>query len=429
MIALRVLSVRWLSIWFVAVLVVAACASDPRAVPTAQDEAQQLEEPSVTSGAQPLEEPSVTSAEQPPEAPSALDGGGWLEVPPSPLSPRTQATVAWTGSEILVVGGSEFSCPPGAGCPAPTTGAFADGAAYDPIKAAWRTIAEPPVAILWAEAATLGNDVFFLASTGYSAAAPVLLRYDSLSDQWQIIDLPADASAGGIVATDTALVVYGTTKVPGSPVDVAFDPVAEAWEEIPDDPLGPAFDRQFVWNGQDLYLFDHALVPSPGGADGPSFIRAARLHDGHWEALPSSDSIGSGPWLVDGSRLISPRLGCADGGQTSPYGRCIPNGAVFDTENDTWSELPNTPDSDEKIVFSSGGVSSEDLVLTSAGHPTFNAIVNEWFDLPTLDEGRGYTERRVTAVGRYGFVFGGASFGSDTEAGELLGDAWILHIG
>ncbi len=43
---------------------------------------------------------------------------GWNQLPDSPLSPRTDSVVAWTGSEVIVAGGWEFLCPrtPTASC-------------------------------------------------------------------------------------------------------------------------------------------------------------------------------------------------------------------------------------------------------------------------------------------------------------------------
>ena len=47
----------------------------------------------------------------------AGQGAAWARVPDVPLSPRTDPVVAWTGSEVLVVGGNTgWICPPYADC-------------------------------------------------------------------------------------------------------------------------------------------------------------------------------------------------------------------------------------------------------------------------------------------------------------------------
>ena len=212
-----------------------------------------------------------------------------------------------------------------------------------------------------------------------------------------------------------------------------FDPAEQSWSELPDDPLGPAFDRSMVWNGETLFLFSKALVESPGGADGPSYTRAARYEDGAWTALPTADTIGTAPELVDRHRLIAPVLGCADGGEVNNFGRCIPYGAVFDTTANEWGELPNAPGKGRKDVSSYGGVSGTDLVAGSMSGPFFDATTDEWFELAPLDsetdpsssdvENQTFVTRRAASVGDAIVVVGGAEFGPDGN--DLFADAYM----
>lgn len=55
--------------------------------------------------------------------------GSWRLVAPSPLSPRADHSVVWTGREMIVWGGDAGGSY------------FADGAAYDPRRDTWRKIA------------------------------------------------------------------------------------------------------------------------------------------------------------------------------------------------------------------------------------------------------------------------------------------------
>jgi hypothetical protein len=58
----------------------------------------------------------------------------WTPIPPAPLSPRGFHTAVWTGTEMLVWGGS-------------TAGRlFADGAVYDPAAGSWRSMPRAPLA-------------------------------------------------------------------------------------------------------------------------------------------------------------------------------------------------------------------------------------------------------------------------------------------
>jgi hypothetical protein len=80
-----------------------------------------------------------------------------------------------------------------------------------------------------------------------------------------------------LVAADGVVVAYSGSDEAESWPDVVFDPSGDGgWEELPPDPLSPAFDRTMVWSRPHLYLFDHELVAHPGSA-APPLTRVARL--------------------------------------------------------------------------------------------------------------------------------------------------------
>lgn len=363
------------------------------------------------------------------------DRGVWVRLPDPPLSGRVDTNVVGVGDEMIVFGGTDYLCPPDADCDIGDSVAFADGAAFDRSLNEWRPIADLPVPTFQASTAVVGDQVFAL-TRAFPAVRREFVAYDVSDDAWKKIGLPFETAphrSWSIVAVGDEIVLYATTDENGTAPDWVFDPAVESWSELPDDPLGPAYDRSMVWNGEALFLFDNALVESPGGADGPSYNRAARYQNGAWTALPTADSIGPGPTLIDGHRLIAPALGCADGGKNNNYGRCIPFGAVFDTTANEWSELPNAPGKGRKDISGFGGFSSTDLVAGSTSGPFFDATANEWFDLPPLDpesdptgsyaQNQTYFERRAASVGDAIMVVGGAKFGPDGSA--LLADAYI----
>ena len=314
--------------------------------------------------------------------------GGWARLPDPPLSSRNEANIVGVGDDVIVFGGTDFLCGPGSDCDFGDSVAYTDGAAFD------RSLNDRS-----AGTAVLGDQV----------------------------------EASGPIGSELRTVLYRRTDEAGPAPDWVFDPAEQSWSELPDDPLGPSFGRSMVWNGETLFLFGKALVESPGGADGPSYTRAARYEDGAWTALPTADTIGPAPALVDRHRLIAPVLGCADGGKTNNYGRCIPFGAVFDTTANEWGELPNAPGKGRKDVSAYGGVSGTDLVAGSTSGPFFDATTDEWFDLAPLDsetdpsssdvENQTFVTRRAASVGDAIVVVGGAKFGPD--GGALLADAYM----
>lgn len=372
-------------------------------------------------------EPMVETANPESEPPTGL--GPWQRLEDPPLTPRSGATIAWTGEEILVIGGSTFTCPSGADCAGPTEPPLRDGAALQPTTGDWRSIAQAPVPISAnLETENLDGNVYILvpASNDPGPGAD-LLRYQPSTDTWNAYEVPTNDHPSGLVATDTSVVVYTGSDEQKEAQDLSFTPATGTWTELPDDPLGPSFDRLYAWTSHGLHLFAKDITPSPGGESGPSLKNAAVLVDGTWRELPTGDTLGFWSVITDGDRIIDPTLGCADGGEVNNYGRCIPLGAVLDTTTGTWAELPDAPDRNAKHVSSSGAFTADEVLLTSTGHPILDLTTNRWLSMPRIDDGDegGNVERTVTGAGPYGFAFGSVRHDPDDYGAELLGDAWL----
>ncbi len=103
-----------------------------------------------------------------------LAGGGWRRIAPSPLSPRRfRGGGVWTGNELLLTAGSTGGEPYGGNGEM----ALADGAAYDPITDAWRSIADGPAhpgfVPIWT-----GTHMLLFAKGG-------VVSYDVAADRWE----------------------------------------------------------------------------------------------------------------------------------------------------------------------------------------------------------------------------------------------------
>jgi hypothetical protein len=278
--------------------------------------------------------------------------------------------------------------------------------------------------------ARLGSDVYVLVAPGAPGSAvrkTTLLHYRTANDTWTVHDVPSSATGGRLLATDTALVIYPESDERGETPDLWFDPVDGSWSELPLDPLSPSFDRTYAWDGEDLYLFAKQITPSPGGANGPSLINVAVLDENAWQQLATGQVIGFWDIIVDDNRIVAPMLGCADGGATNNYGRCIPYGAVFDTATRGWSDLPNAPSPGDKNIRSSGALTASQLLLTGLGSAMLDLTTDTWFRMPKIDEGRddATAQRTIAGAGPYGFAFGGVRFGPEDPGGMLLRDSWL----
>ncbi|WCO65292.1 hypothetical protein PO878_12370 [Iamia majanohamensis] len=373
---------------------------------------------------------------------------GWERLEDLPLTPRATAATAWTGEEVLVLGGSTFRCPPGADCSAPTEAPLRDGAALDPDTGTWRPVADAPMGFAGASTAVLGDDVYLrtrdLRPTGGSA----FLRYSVEDDTWT--RLP-DAGVGGeLVATDDRLVLVRATDERGEAPDRAFDPAQGMWSDLPDDPLPPSFDRTAQWDGSRLYLFGKEVVPSPG-SEKPAVVLAARLDpaSGSWERLPDSEIIGFGPWLASEGQLTLAALGGADGGEVNGWGREYPSGGAFLVGPDRWRALP--PPSSAVFDREGGRVAGPrpppeagPLPPAAAGAfgreaATYQAVASRsgdrgplvldvtrhrWLAMEPLPGSDPVDEHTVVAAGRDAVVVGGVRWAGQAE-GRLVDDTWI----
>jgi hypothetical protein len=262
----------------------------------------------------------------------------WRRLPDPPLNPRAGPVVAWTGSEVLVVGGDDGPpCPPNADCAQPPHFAR-DGARLEVGGRAWRPMSAAPVDV------PAYSSSVMLAGSLYLLAHDTLLAYDVAHDAWSRITTPRGFTGGQLVATADRLVVASGSDEHGVTPDRVYDPGTRRWSVLPDDPIGPAFDRVATAIPTGLVLTAHELVDNPG-AEKPSLVLAARwdTDTGRWTRLPDSDQLGGWAWTWTGRRLVDATLGGGDGGEVGNYGRTIPMGGVLDPATGRWSRLPHAP--------------------------------------------------------------------------------------
>jgi hypothetical protein len=347
-----------------------------------------------------------------------------------PLNPRQLAVGLWTGREVLLIGGSDAPvCPPMADCVGDTT-PLADGAAFDPATGAWRPIAPAPVGIFNVSAVLVGQTAYFLHPAWMLPAPPKeMFAYDVAADRWRSLPRPGDDTTFYelVAAGDRLVALHSSDESiesfrPGP--DLVFDAAAGQWRELPDDPMGPAFNRNAAWFRGELLVFENKLVDNPGSA-APTLVRSAALNlvTGRWRRLPDAPMLNPGPWHPVGSRLVNPTLGSADGGKINNWGRHYPFGGAIDPASGRFSPLPKPPRA-KPYNESAGVVTADTALYVSAQGLILDAVAGAWVTVPTLPDGDA-TLRTTVAAGTDMFVFGGGVWPGPDGKGQLINHAWF----
>ena len=255
-------------------------------------------------------------------------GGGthWREMSPSSLCGRYDASVAWTGQELLIWGGE--SCA-GASCPNDRAPHLADGAAYNAANDAWRKLATAPLSGREAAATVwTGTEMLVWGGTTGQALLADGAAYNPAEDTWRALAAAplSPRNGAGAVWTGREMVVWG-----GSDADdgAAYDPAADRWRSIARAPLQGRTAPVVAWSGREMVVwagneFDDGAAYDPAadqwrriaGAPVPGRARAATVWTGR-ELLV---------WGGDNGRDF-----VAD------------DGAAYDPAADRWRLLPPAP--------------------------------------------------------------------------------------
>jgi hypothetical protein len=298
----------------------------------------------------PAKSPSTTAATcsaQPPGCGSArataasLAGFTWSAAHAPPLSPRIGQTSVWTGTELLIWGGSEEN---------QGLAMADDGAAYDPVTRAWTPMSASPLSprstafAAWTGTAALfwggGNGTGSLLMNGAS--------YDPASRTWAM--LPAAPLPAGI--DDLQAVVWtGTQMVVIQPeAGAAFDPAASAWTTVPALPEVAGWQPFVIgadWTGSEVITWVASRPPAVNGVV-PSGFRFSAYSwapgSQAWTSVPGRPDDAYFPFGTTapiGGRLLFL------GGSSCPPGASCPaqhffDGAWFDPSSGTWTYLPQT---------------------------------------------------------------------------------------
>ncbi|MGH9002847.1 MAG: hypothetical protein ACRDYV_06935, partial [Acidimicrobiia bacterium] len=215
--------------------------------------------------------------------------GRWRSLPDAPFQVTDKSTAAWTGTELIVVGGA---APTGPG----TAEWTAQGAAYSPERNTWRRLPTTPLRPRWnAFSAWTGTQLLIW---GGAAIVPGIedvsilgdgATYDLAADSWQPLSrAPRQRGAGGAsVWTGDRWILGGGENGTDGGTDhgwLEYNPATRTWRRLPDAPSADRIDQAVIVDGRVL------IWPEPG-PEGAAYTPAVN----RWEPtapLPLSFTAG-----------------------------------------------------------------------------------------------------------------------------------------
>jgi N-acetylneuraminic acid mutarotase len=196
----------------------------------------------------------------------------WTPMSSSTLSPRAGHTAVWTGRELLVWGGDDGS------------GALGDGARYDPATDRWSLVsaAGAPSPRSRHTAVWTGSEMVIWGghNGGRTLEDRLVLgdgaRYRPAVDVWSPMPAegaPAPRAGHTAVWTGTELLVWGGSGGPRGPLYLSdgarYSPAVDVWAPLPAAGApSPRAGHTAVWTGTELLVW--------GGIDGGSVIYGGR---------------------------------------------------------------------------------------------------------------------------------------------------------
>lgn len=236
-------------------------------------------------------------------------------IPIGPLAPRGGASVVWTGEEMIVWGGCDAE---------PCRTRFADGAAFDPDTGDWRKIAESALTGLWYHSAVwTGSEMLIAGGSTAAAYSPESNSWRPLPDPpfrvgFKLPDGSARRDYVGAVWAGDRYVIWD----PRTDEVAAYRPETDSWVDLPS--TGLDVDLGVLrWNGTDLVALGALTSAFPDRVP----LQGARLVDADWEALPTAEpwderhNIGANPYLSGwaGDVLVSWTDSGSDAGRTMTH--------------------------------------------------------------------------------------------------------------
>lgn len=238
--------------------------------------------------------------------------GAWRQTSTAPFAERQFHSAVWTGTEMIIWGGSNASGP------------LQDGGRYRPATDSWARVSEigAPERRTQHAAVWTGTEMIVWSGSGLQVVFNGG-RYDPVSDTWRPMSSTGATALGPVLWTGSEMLVFGQGGA-------RYDPASDSWRPISEPPvlLGRS-GHSIVWTGSRMLVW---------GGERSGVLNAGAAYDpatDTWEVLttngaPSPRQGHSGIWT--GSEML------IWGGEES-IGVGVNTGARYNPRTNTWRPM------------------------------------------------------------------------------------------
>jgi hypothetical protein len=357
---------------------------------------------------------------------------GWSEMAiPSFLAGREALTATWTGKEMVVWGGDQFS----------SATRTSDGAAYNRSTDVWRKLATSPLTARH-EHAALWSGKLVIVWGGHSDAAynATGATYDPVADAWGGMAVSPLSARGGMFyvwssSTNEAIFWGGRSDAtPGRFADgAAYDPKANTWRVLSASPLAARSDGGAVWDGKRMVVFGGQGSGCPAGvcSDGAAYDPVANS----WTTIPAPLAgvsgrlqFGFGALATGATRSQATFFG----GVAGDFSTMTGNGMALDAAGASWMKIPAPdatilakPSRSGSAVWWSGSRlwswgGTDGSVGGLASGASYDAASGAWTAMPVVTGFSGRFFAAAIWTGTEAIIWGGTDKTSDFNDGRIF---------
>ena len=369
--------------------------------------------------------------------------------PPGTSDARTGHLAFWTGTEMLIWGGSStaqfLGSTPGPAVPLP-------GKRYDPAAGIWTSMADTNMELASATSFTgvwTGSEMIVFGGNMGNAAPPRAGRYSPALNTWQALPVmpgePGINSGFSAAWTGTEMIIWGGLADAGTMYlnsGYRFNPSAASgagtWSVV-STTNAPATraGHYAVWSGTEMIVWGGSAVgagPTPSSIlfdDGGRFDPSTNT----WQPLSSTDAppgrMAATATMAGGRMVVWAGLQRDPSMPGAGFGKYLKHGAEYLPSSNTWTSLINgspAPRVGHSAVWTGtdlivwGGTISTMGVIgfdsTFNDGARFNAATSTWTPLPSLNAPTARFGHTAVWTGTEMVIWGGQRF--DTSGGPAM---------